>query len=355
MRVGRIFLDRGGRVARAAQAGLGALVLGLGLLAAPAGRAATAQAAASPLVQIQGQALDWPELYFWLRQAAQHRQQPAGSAGPPPPADWPRLREQALAMAAQHRAIATQAAAQGLVLSADDRAGLQAQRERLRREYGSDEYARIVIRMYGSEAMFERLAEVDLLGQRLFERLWGPHGERCTDAQVREALRAEGRVPVKLMRLNLQDEDGQPLPAQEQAARRVAMLRLAETLDALPPEAAQRRFDDEVARHGEDEAMLAEPGGRLLTRGSLGPRVDEALDTLTPGQRSGLIDTGRALLLLWRLPVDPDMPIGGTGRSLRYWTAYEFLFRQQVTQWAQALPIQASADFAQVDLGRWLH
>lgn len=355
MRVGRIFLDRGGCALRAAQAGLGALVLGLGLLAAPGGHAATAQAAASPLVQIQGQALDWPELYFWLRQAAQHRQQQAGSAGLPPPAEWPHLREQALAMAAQHRAIATQAATQGLALSAEDRATLQAQRERLRREYGSDEYARIVIRMYGSEAMFERLAEVDLLGQRLFERLWGPHGERCTDAQVREALQVEGLVPVKLMRLSLQDEDGQPLPAQEQAARRVTMLRLEQALAALPAQDAARRFDEDVARHGEDGAMLAEPAGRLLARGSLGPEVDRALETLAPGEHSGLIDTGRALLLVWRLPVDPDMPIGGTGRSLRYWTAYEFLFRHQVAQWAQALTVQSSEAFAQVDLGRWLH
>lgn len=355
MSAGRSFLDRGGRLVRTGLTALAALLLSLGLQAAPAGTAATAQATASPLVQIQGQPLDWPELYFWLRQAAQHGPRRSGTAGPPPRSDWPRLREQALAMAAQHHALSAQVAVQGLTLSAADRAVLQAQRDRLRREYGSDDYWRIVTRMYGSEAMFERLAEVDVLGQRLFERLWGSRGEHCTDAQVQAALQAQGLVPVKLMRLSLQDEDGQPLPAQEQAARRVTMLRLEQALAALPVQDAARRFDEDVARQGEDEAMLAEPAGRLLARGSLGPEVDRALDTLAPGEHSGLIDTGRALLLVWRLPVDPDMPIGGTGRSMRYWTAYEFLFRQQVAQWAQALAVQSSEAFAQVDLDRWLH
>ncbi len=125
------------------------------------------------------------------------------------------------------------------------------------------------------------------------------------------------------------------------------MQALVDRLDASDdPEAL---FDELVQRHNEDERMADHPQGRLFVAGSMGEAFDRAYADLGPNRHSGVIDDGGGHTIVLRLPIHPDIRPGADDRTLRYWAAYNHLFKPRVDAWAARLPVEYAPAFAAVD------
>lgn len=352
-----------------------ALAQGVPSQVAPPASAASAPRAPlgadTPVLMLADTPVPWDEFYFWLRHAARHyksarglpverpiapehwqavmpaqpapsgtlrQDEPAGGVTPPAPgALADHLLAQAERLARQSLALARAAQAQGLSLSAAEQAAIDAERQRNVRIYGGSEYARIVARMYGSPAVLERLSQRERLGQRLFEQRYGPDGERCTAGQVQAYVGQSRLIYLKYVFVPAD----QPQAEARVRALRVRLLALSDPGPGL---------DAAIREHGADEAMADAPDGRLIQRDALGPEVAQAHAALADGQISEVIRTPQGFYLLQRLPITPDVVVAG--RSLRYWTAYNHLFKADVSGWADALPTQRLPAFERIDPAR---
>lgn len=318
--------------------------------------------ASTTVLHVAGEPVRWDELRFWLQQAARqwgrlHESDPA--LAEPDRATYLNL---AIEQARQLRALERQVQAEDIRLTPQEVAHIELRRREDIRIYSGSEYRRIVTRMYGSPEMFDRLSRADRLGQKLFARLWGEHGERCDDAQVARFAQERGLVRVKYLYQGWatakppEELAAQALPRDDSAAPRgplprehpsqlevMAQIhalqdRMAHAVDA---DQADRLFDQAIRTRGEDDAMALDADGRVLPPDRLPPALREALALLQLDAPPRLILAPDGAFLAQRLPVRPDVVVGG--HSLRYWAAYQGHFRAQVAQWAQALPVSREA------------
>lgn len=310
--------------------------LALWLMVASAwGTSPTSQALNTPVLMVADQPVGWDEFYFWLRHAARHYKRLQGLPEDEPLRDWQALQPdglslrehllaQAQTLARQSRAMAQQAQAHGLSLSAQELAAIEAEQMRQIRIYSDAEYQRIVARMYGSQAVLTRLSRLDLLGQRLFAQLYGARGERCSDAEVAAYVAQAQLVYVKYLFV----------PRSTPQAEALVRALRARLDGAKDPDAV---LTAAIRDHG-DDAMQDEPDGRLLARNRLPTPLAAVHDTLPEGGFSSVLDSPEGFYLMQRLPITPDVSVAG--HSLRYWAAYHHLFRPAVARWAQTLPAQ---------------
>jgi hypothetical protein len=329
--------------------------------AAPAPASAASQPALAlygpaPVMHIGGQPVSWAEFYFWLQHVSRHYKTQHGLSqitdwqtpqSGLPLADF--FLQTAETLARQNRAVQTQAQALGLRVSEAEEQALQARHQANIKIYGTLEYRRILTRMYGSQEVFDALSRTDILGQRLFSLLYGSKGEKCDEACVADYVAREKLHYVKYIFVATQDAKGQPLPPTQQGEKlslmRALQARLSAATDATP------LLNAAIAQHGEDEAMLQDPEGRLVATGIFGPEFDAAYANLPEGGLSAVVPSQRGYYLLQRLPVTGDAQAGG--QTLRYWAAYNGLFKPQVARWAAALPVVHAPVYGLVDVPRF--
>ena len=312
--------------------------------------AASAVTADTEVLRVADAPLFAPEYVFWLRQAARNL---TATQGPEALDAWSTERKgmslqtyltgQAIQSARRVRAIRAQAQALGLQLSAQDLKRIEDKRLDGIRAYGGVmPYLAIVRRMYVSEEVLDQLSQSDLLGERLFERLYGTKGERCSDAQVADYVAAQQLQRAKYIHVAAGE------------GRRAQMQALVERLDAGGD--AEALFDELGPRYNEDTRMAAQPQGRLFAAGSMGEAFDRAYAALGENQHSGVVDDGSGYTILLRLPIRPDTRPDDDEHTLRYWAAYNHLFKPQVDAWAAQLTVAYTPAFAALDavaLARW--
>lgn len=304
--------------------------------------------ASTPVLMVADTPVTWDAFHFWLRQAARHYKNRHALPPDQPLNRWDALDEhgrplgeqlliQAQQLARQSLAIERQAQAAGLDLNAQELAAITAEQQRQIRIYTRVEYERIVVRMYGSQAMFTFLTRLDRLGQRLFAHLYGPQGERCSDAEVMAYVTQSQLIHLRYLFI----PRSQP---QAEAQARALRATMVEAPDPGP------LLEAAIRAHGRDEAMQDEPDGRLVHRSQLPPAVALAHDLLSAGRLSEVIPTDTGFYVVQRLPVTPDVVTAG--QTLRYWAAYQHLFKPAVARWAEALPVHWTEAFTHIDLAR---
>jgi hypothetical protein len=304
-------------------------------------------AADTPVLTVAQTSVSWEMFHFWLRHAARHYKQRHGLPWdqPLPPGDTLEqgqpLREyllgQAQRLARQSLAIEQHAMAAGLDLDASAWAAITAEQQRQIRIYTRMEYERIVARMYGSRTVMTALTRLDRLGQRLFAHLYGPHGERCSDADVAAYVAQAQLVYVKYLWVPREQPQAEPWV-------RALHLRLREAPDPGP------LLDAAIRTHGHDATMRDEPDGRLVARTQLPAVLQEAYDALPEGGLSAVLPSAEGFYVLQRLPLTPEVITAG--QSLRYWAAYHHRFQTDVARWAEALPSTPTDALARIDWDR---
>lgn len=336
-------------------------------LAFPSRAAVLPAASPSPLsrvLSVGGEPVYWPEFRFWVGHVAKHYK---AELGVPRIDDW-RARRQGMALkqfllqgavdlARKQRAIEARARRLGIAPSERDLQALAARRDETIRAYGGiGEYLVIVRRMYGSEDVFEHLSRSDLLGQALFEHQWGEKGERCGNAEVAAYVKAEGLLRTKYLFIGR----GNPRDLADQAKRVAFIGELRERMVAQAQEAAEAdagqeteaRLDASIAEHGEDERMAQAPNGRLLAASSMEPGFASACAEVADRKLSPVVSTARGHYIVLRLPITPELEV--EGQSLRYWAAYNHLFKRQVEGWAAALKVEYAQAFYAIDPQRFV-
>ena len=59
-------------------------------------------------------------------------------------------------------------------------------------------------------------------------------------------------------------------------------------------------------------------------------------------------DDGDYIIL--RLPIAPDMTADDAGNGLRYWAAYQHLYKKQISEWCAALLVQYREAYRHLDV-----
>lgn len=291
------------------------------------------------ILTIDGAPVYWPEFRFWLnfikKYYKKHHHLKVVT-------DWDarqngmRLgdfyRTTAVGYACKDRAIAAKAGELGIALSENDLAQIEKERAAKIRIYGSrSQYLRIVRRMYVSEEVFDYLTRIDILSRHLFAYYYGPRGEKCSDKAVWQYVAQKGLMCSKYIFLSNFDAHGNALKAPALAENDKRLRYMLNRLDARND--SRDDFDVLINTYGQDPQILRYPYGRLLASGRMDPEFDRAYSTLNVYEHSGIVRSARGSYIILRMPIFPDMTADAAGNSLRYRTAFDFLFRKQIEAW----------------------
>jgi hypothetical protein len=247
-------------------------------------------------------------------------------------------------------AIEEQATAAGIQLTPEDLAEQARIRADNIRIYGSySEYLRIVGAMYGSEAQFQYLAKIDRLSTYLFARLYGSGGEQCSDDCVGKFIDSQGLTAVLYIFRAGTDAATHKLATPQRRRSDYRLLkRLHSQLQAS--EAPSALFLKLVSRYSDDKSLADYPEGRILARDAKGPEFDAAIRSLGEDTFSDVIKAPDGYYLILRKPLSATTAVDTSGMTLRYWAAYESLFKAQIGNWCADLPIKFADSYQHIDV-----
>ncbi|MGA3158092.1 MAG: hypothetical protein ABSE43_11020, partial [Steroidobacteraceae bacterium] len=298
----------------------------------------------------------WSEYRFWLAYLGRYYKSAHGLSAI---TDWNAqqdgvaLKESflhtATAYVCNDTAIEAQAAANGIQLTPEDVAAQARVREDNIKIYGSySEYLRIVGSMYGSEAQFQYLVKIDRLSTYLFSHLYGSSGEQCSDDCVTQFVEAQHLSSVLYIFRSYTDASGNPVTAQKRRGNHKLLKQLRVRLQASSSPA--KLFSHLMEQYSDDSSLGDYPDGRLIAAGSKGAEFDRALSSLADNAYSDVISTSAGDYLIFRKPLSVNMAVDNSGTTLRYWAAYQGLFKPQIERWCADLPIQYSDGFQHIDV-----
>jgi len=278
----------------------------------------------------------WPEFYFWLNYIEKYYKKIHNLNEI---TDWSveqngmSLSEfflsSAVGYACKDRAIEAKAKELGIELSVHDLAEIEKLRKSNIKIYGSElEYLRIVGSMYVSEEVLNYLTKIDYLGNYMFKYFYGSNGEKCPDEEVSAYVEKTGYRCAKYIFLSNTDSNGKELSAEESAENYKLLENILGRLGAS--DEPLTLFDALMKEYGKDMEISNYPDGRLFVSGGMGEEFESAYSKLKENEYSGIVKTDNGYYIILRMPIFPDMMIDSSGNTLRYWTAYGYLFKNQV-------------------------
>ncbi len=297
----------------------------------------------------------WPEFHFWLNFIQKYYRSYHSIDRI---TDWGAkqngmgLKEFILSNAAGYackdRAIEAKAKELGIELSVRDLAEIEKLRQDNIKIYGSElEYIRIVSSMYVSEDVFNYLTRIDYLGNYLFERLYGAKGEKCTDNQISQYVKEEGLMCSKYIFLPCTDSSGKEVSAETRAGNYKLLEdilgRLKKSADPLA------LFDELMGEYARDRSILSYPDGRLFVSGAMEQEFESAYVKLEENKYSGIVKTEKGDYIILRKPISPDMAADSSGNTLRYRTAYDHLFKNQIEDLSSKMNIKYEDAYYMID------
>jgi len=287
----------------------------------------------------------WPEFHFWLNYIEKYYR----NYHPEAITSWNAEQNGmslndfflscAVGYACKDRAIEAKSKELGIELSVRDLAEIENKRKSDIQIYGSvSEYLHIVSSMYVSEEVFEYLTKIDYLGNYLFERLYGAKGEKCTDEEISAYVRKQGFMCSKYIFLSNTDSDGKELSEEKLAENQKLLEDFLSRLQASDDR--MTLFDATMKEYGNDMEISNYPDGRLFVPGSMGEEFESAFLKLKETECSGIVKASAGCYVILRMPIFPDMAVDSSGNTLRYSTAYDYMFRNQIEALTEKMEIK---------------
>lgn len=309
-----------------------------------------------PVLLVGDKPVYWSEYFFWLEYLARYYKSAHGIEAI---GDWNakeaglELRDYfldtATAYVCNDRAIEDQARQRGIGLTDAETNKIAKARQDGIRIYGSlAEYQRIVASMYGSEEQYEYLTKIDLLSDHLFRALYGAQGEQCGDDCVAAYVADQGLINTRYIFLANHDAAGRAFSPQRRQARMMRLAGMLRQVDAAADR--QAAFSALLDKYNEDPAVANRPQGHLFARGAKPAEFERAYRQLTDNGFSGVVTTEDGYYIIERLPMRPDMQADDAGNTLRYWAAYQYLFKRQISQWCKRTAISYGASYGRINL-----
>jgi hypothetical protein len=296
----------------------------------------------------------WPEFHFWLNYIEKYYRSYRDIEKI---TDWNaeqngmKLKEfflsNAVGYAVKDRAIEAKAKELGITLTEADQAEVKKKRDSDIKIYGTSEYIRIVCSMYGSVDVYNYLTQIDYLGNYLFERVYGAKGEKCTNEKVSDYVKTAGLMCAKSIFLSKTGADGKALSEARQAERQKVLADILNQLDAT--KTPETLFDTLMDKYSEDREGSLYPDGRLFVAGGVGEEFEGAYLKLEEGRYSRIVKAPDGWYVIMRMPISPDMVADSSGNTLRYVTAYQYLFKNQVEEWAAGVKVEYKEAYHKID------
>jgi hypothetical protein len=297
----------------------------------------------------------WPEFHFWLNFIQKYYRSYHNIDRI---TDWSAkqngmsLKEfflsNAVAYACKDRAVEAKARELGIELSVRDLAEIEKLRNDNIKIYGSEsEYIRIVSSMYVSEDVFNYLTRIDYLGNYLFEKLYGAKGEKCSDKDISEYVNEEGLMCSKYIFLPCIDSEGKEVSAEALAANYRLLEDILGRLDKSADPLAL--FDTLMTEYGKDRSISGYPDGRLFVSGAMEQEFESAYLKLEENKYSRIVKTGKGYFIILRKPIFPDMTADSSGNTLRYRTAYDHLFKNQIEDISSKMDVKYEEAYYRID------
>lgn len=320
------------------------------------------------LLKINGSDVTWGELYFWILNGVQMLESEYGMSVEDFNAVYtgdPTLGSNAEAVLtysinaiSQYRALDTMAEKLGVELSAESLEGMQAQRESDMLSVGAEteeEFAEILAQMFSYPELYDYMNRSYYLVDDCFRQIYGNMGEKCSDADAMAYAEKNEYVRVKHLLFSTLDEERNPLPDEEIAAKRAAAEAALEKLRAAEDKEA---MIDELMPQSEDPGCQTYTEGYVFTRGKMVQEFEDAAYALGDGEVSDIVETSYGYHILLRLPMDLDAPVefssSGDALSLRLYAAYE-LYNQSLDSAVANVEVERLPAMEEVDLQKILN
>jgi hypothetical protein len=305
------------------------------------------------IIKVDNIPVYWPEFHFWLNYIKKYykRYHKLNKI-----TDWTveqngmSLSEfflsSAVGYACKGRAIEAKAEELGIKLSKDDLAEIEKKRESDIKIYSRPEYLRIVRKMYASEKVFNYLTKIDYLTKYVFKYFYGANGEKCSSEDVSAYVKEKSYMCAKYIFLPNSDTDNNDLSTEERTKNYKLLENILGRLDAS--EAPLTLFDTLMNDYSKDTTVSISLYGRLFVSGSIGKEFENACLKLKENEYSRIIKTGDGYYIVLRMPISPDMTVDGN--TLRYNTAYEYLFKKQIESWYAKMKIKHEEAYYKIDI-----
>jgi parvulin-like peptidyl-prolyl isomerase len=311
------------------------------------------------ILTVDGSPCYWPEFLYWLRFIVGYYEDQNGLAAI---TDWDAqidgksLRDFILSSAVdyvgRHRALEVHAAEMGFAVSQAQEQEMAANRAQNVSVYGSEaEYLRILRQTYVSESVYNYLLKIGYLSNDVFAELYGPGGEKCTDAEVAAYVAEKSLLCAKFIFLPNTDTAGVELNDDERARNRETLQGLVDQLETSSDPVAL--FAQLETEYNQNTATACYADGVLFTAPQMPAEFMAAYDRLQEDEFSGVVTTEGGLYLIMKLPIHPDMPADQAGNTLRYRAAYEYLFQNQVDEWYAGMRVEFTEAYESIDLKRF--
>lgn len=320
------------------------------------------------LLKINGSDVTWGELYFWILNGVQMLESEYGmsvedfnavyTGDPTLGSNAEAVLTYSIKAISQYRALDTMAEKLGVELSAESLEGMQAQRESDMLSVGAEteeEFAEILAQMFSYPELYDYMNRSYYLVDDCFRQIYGNMGEKCPDADAMAYAEKNEYVRVKHLLFSTLDEERNPLPEEEIAAKRAA----AETaLEQLRAATDKEAMIDELMPQSEDPGCQTYTEGYVFTRGKMVQEFEDAAYALGDGEVSDIVETSYGYHILLRLPMDLDAPVefssSGDALSLRLYAAYE-LYNQSLDSAVANVEVERLPAMEEVDLQKILN
>jgi hypothetical protein len=298
----------------------------------------------------------WPEFLYWLRFTTGFYEDQNGIEAI---TDWTAqvngtplkqfILTSAVDYVGRHRALEAQAKEMGFALSDAQKQEMASMRAENVATYGSEtEYQRIIRQTYVTESVYNYLLEIGYLSSDVFTALYGQSGEKLTDAELASYVSERGLLCARYVFLSDTGTGTVPLSAEEKAKNRELLQDLIKQLEASNDPASL--FAEFVTKYGQDPNASPYAEGVVFTAAQMPAEFMTAFNQLQEGRWSGVVETGKGLYLIMRMPLKPDMIADQSGNTLRYRAAYEYLFEKQVNAWYADMKVKFTKAYDVVDL-----
>jgi hypothetical protein len=97
----------------------------------------------------------------------------------------------------------------------------------------------------------------------------------------------------------------------------------------------------------EDKSFSGVSGGK-------GKEFDSAYRRLKEHEYSGIVKTSEGSYIIMRMPVSPELTVNSAGDTLRYWTAYNGLFKNRVEGRCAKMKIEYKDAYYGIDVEKLL-